>query len=92
MSTAPALLDRAPVVHTRLPHPLGGPGSQHRGLSRDDLRLLSVIATGIPLTSVAGRLGISDRTVRRRVRSICDDLGVTTMIESVAWAARRRLI
>lgn len=62
------------------------------GVSRDDLRLLAVIATGIPLTSAAGRLGISDRTLRRRVRVICDDLQVTSLIEAVAWAARRGLI
>lgn len=63
-----------------------------RKLSRDDVRLLAVIATGIPIASVAGRLEISDRTVRRRVRVICEALGVKTMIEAVAWAARRGLI
>jgi len=63
-----------------------------RSLSRDDMRLLAVIATGVPITSVAGRLAISDRTVRRRVRAICEALDVTTMIQAVAWAARRRLI
>ena len=63
-----------------------------RKLSRDDLRLLAVIATGLPIASVAGRLEISDRTVRRRVHLICDTLGVRSMIEAVAWAARRGLI
>ncbi|MDR0416042.1 MAG: LuxR C-terminal-related transcriptional regulator [Propionibacteriaceae bacterium] len=63
-----------------------------RKLSRDDLKLLAVIATGIPITSVAGRLDISDRTVRRRVRLICEALGVKSMIEAVAWTARRGLI
>ena len=72
------------------------PTSQSNGrqprLSRDDLRLLGIIATGIPLMSVAERSGISDRTVRRRMRVICDVLGVKTPIEAVAWAARFRLI
>ncbi|MDR0849652.1 MAG: LuxR C-terminal-related transcriptional regulator [Propionibacteriaceae bacterium] len=63
-----------------------------REISRDDLRLLAVIATGIPLTSVAHRLDISDRTVRRRVRHICESLGLKSIIEAVAWAARRGLI
>jgi len=63
-----------------------------RRLTRDDVRLLAVIATGVPIASVAGRLEISDRTVRRRVRTICETLGVKTMIEAVAWAARRGLI
>lgn len=61
-------------------------------LSRDDLRLIALIATGVPISVVAGRLGISDRTVRRKVRVICDALGVGTMIEAVVWAARRGLI
>lgn len=68
-------------------------GHHHtRKLSRDDVRLLAVIATGIPIASVAGRLEVSDRTVRRRVRVICETLEVTTMIEAVTWAARRGLI
>lgn len=66
--------------------------SSVRKLTRDDVRLLAVIATGVPIASVAGRLDISDRTVRRRVRTICETLGVKTMIEAVAWAARRGLI
>jgi DNA-binding NarL/FixJ family response regulator len=61
-------------------------------LSRDDIRLLAIIATGVPITSVAERAGISDRTVRRRVRYICDVIGVTTSIQAVAWAARMQLI
>jgi DNA-binding NarL/FixJ family response regulator len=72
------------------------PTSAHREpaqpLGRDDLRLLSTIATGVPITSVAQLAGISDRTVRRRVRLICESIGVKTAIEAVAWAARRRLI
>jgi DNA-binding NarL/FixJ family response regulator len=50
------------------------------------------MASGAPVTVVAERLGISDRTVRRRLRKVCEDIGVHTPIEAVAWAARRRLI
>jgi len=84
-----------------VPVPAGGPQfrlhvipsrDETRKLSRDDVRLLAVIATGVPITSVASRLQISDRTVRRRVQVICATLGVTTMIEAVAWAARRGLV
>lgn len=87
------IVERAHRADTARPiqlHPVEQP--QHRQLTRDDLKLLAVISTGIPLTSVAERLGVSDRTVRRRIRTICDTIGVTTMIESVTWAARRRLI
>jgi hypothetical protein len=30
--------------------------------------------------------------VRRRVRGICDQLGLRTSIQAVAWAARRGLV
>lgn len=61
-------------------------------MSRNDVHLLAILATGIPVNAVADRIGVSDRTVRRRMRRICDVLDVSTPIEAVAWAARRRLI
>ncbi|WP_283134619.1 LuxR C-terminal-related transcriptional regulator [Rhizohabitans arisaemae] len=61
-------------------------------ISREDIRLLGILATGLPIPMVARHLSVSDRTVRRRIRSICDELEVTTAIEAVVWAARRRLI
>ena len=61
-------------------------------LSAEDLELLGLLAAGLQVESVARRLDTSDRTVRRRTRSICDRLGVRTMVEAVAWAARRRLV
>jgi DNA-binding NarL/FixJ family response regulator len=61
-------------------------------VTRSDLRLLAIVATGSPLNVVAERVGVSDRTVRRHIRRICDVLDVSTPIEAVAWAARRRLI
>ena len=67
-------------------------GDIPRRLRADELRLLATLATGAPLTAVSQRLGISERTVRRHLRSLCDELGVGTAIEAVAWAARRRLI
>ena len=80
-------------VTTLAPRPrVASPATVQAPLSRDDLRLLAVIATGIPVSAVGSRLGVSDRTIRRRVRTICDELGVLTSIEAVAWAARRRYI
>ncbi len=62
------------------------------GLSDDDLVLLAELAKGVTVDRVGRRLDISGRTVRRRLRGICDRIGVATAIEAVAWAARRRLI
>jgi DNA-binding NarL/FixJ family response regulator len=61
-------------------------------LSRQDVELLKLLAGGLPLDAVARRMGKSERTVRRRVRGICDQLGLGTSIQAVAWAARQGLV
>jgi DNA-binding NarL/FixJ family response regulator len=71
-----------------------GPAAQGLAteLSHQDVELLKLLAGGLPLDSVARRLGTSERTVRRRVKAVCDRLGVGTSIQAVAWAARRGLV
>lgn len=61
-------------------------------LSRQDLDLLARLGSGALTSTIASRLGISERTVRRRLTAICGELGVDTAIEAVVWAARRGLI
>lgn len=61
-------------------------------LSREDVELLSLLARGLPLGTVARRLGTSERTVRRRTKAICDRLHVTAPIQAVVWAAHRGLL
>lgn len=61
-------------------------------LDEEDLRLLRLLATGVPLETVARRSGMSERTVRRRIRAICDRLGVTAPIQAVVWAVRRGML
>lgn len=61
-------------------------------LAEDELALLALLARGLSTDAVGRRLGLSERTVRRRTRAICDRIGVGTVIEAVVWAARRRLI
>src|SRR4051812_7322980 len=62
------------------------------GLSDEDLVLLAELAKGVTVDRVGRRLDISGRTVRRRLRGICDRMGGARAIEGVAWAARRNLI
>ncbi|ADG90111.1 hypothetical protein TBS_15810 [Thermobispora bispora] len=62
------------------------------GLTDDELLILSQLAQGNTADRVGRSLDVSGRTVRRRLRAICDRIGVSTAIEAVAWAARRRLI
>jgi DNA-binding NarL/FixJ family response regulator len=66
--------------------PLGVP------LSRPEVDLLGLLADGLPLAVVAREVHASERTVRRRLRAICDRLGFTAPIQAVAWAARRGLV
>lgn len=61
-------------------------------LSREDVALLGLLAQGLPLDAVARRLRMSERTVRRRIRDICDRLGVGAPIQAVVWAARRGIL
>lgn len=44
------------------------------------------------LLSVARRLSTSSRTLRRRIRVLCDRIGVRTPLQAAVWAARRGLI
>jgi DNA-binding NarL/FixJ family response regulator len=64
----------------------------HREISEDDLQLLRLLSTGLPVEAVARRLDLSERTVRRRTRSACDRLGFGTAVEAIVWAARRGLL
>ncbi|MEV7806852.1 LuxR C-terminal-related transcriptional regulator [Microbispora sp. NPDC088329] len=72
----------------------GNPASDldRAGLTEEDLLLLAELAKGVTADRVGRSLDVSGRTVRRRLRGICDRIGVATAIEAVAWAARRRLI
>lgn len=61
-------------------------------LNDDEIRLLAQIASGVTADVAARKLELSARTLRRRLRAICDQLDVNTPIEAVVWAARRQLI
>jgi DNA-binding NarL/FixJ family response regulator len=64
----------------------------HTSLADDEVKVLALLAEGLPLDAVARRLNMSERTIRRRVKAICDRLGVPAAITAVAWAAKRGLL
>lgn len=71
---------------------MGSPRAEAPPLSREEVALLGLLAQGLPLDTVARRLRVSERTVRRRTRDICDRLGVGAPIQAVVWAARRGIL
>ena len=58
----------------------------------DDVRILRLLSEGLTTDAVARREGVSERTIRRRLRTISDEIGVDSTIEAVVYAVRARLI
>jgi DNA-binding NarL/FixJ family response regulator len=69
-----------------------GVGAAPAHLDQPDVELLALVADGLPLSAVAWRLKTSERTVRRRLKAIRDELGVGSSIQVVVWAVRRGLV
>lgn len=68
-------------------------GSGARGdFDAVDREVLAALAKGESNSDIAARLFISDSTVKRRLRSIFDRLGVNRRAEAVAEAVRRGLV
>jgi DNA-binding NarL/FixJ family response regulator len=61
-------------------------------LAPGDLEILRRMAAGETIEALARHIGRSERTVRRRLRALADEIGVDTTIEVVIHAVRRHLI
>ena len=75
----------APVVELA-----GAP--QVEPLTARDIEVLELLAEGLSNKGIAGRLGISDQTVKFHVSSITGKLGAHTRTGAVRLAVRRGLI
>jgi DNA-binding CsgD family transcriptional regulator len=67
------------------------PGTQPAG-DRQNQQVLRLLAAGAKDETIARQLGLSLRTVRRRVAEQIGELGATTRFQAGVEAARRRLI
>jgi len=61
-------------------------------LTHREQEVLELLAEGLPNKAIAGRLGISDQTVKFHVASIASKLGATNRTEAVRIALRRGLL
>ena len=78
----------------------GLPGAQHAArpeavpppaLTRRELEILRLIASGANTRTIAERLQVSPTTVRNHVQNILGKLGVHSRLEAAAYVARHRL-
>jgi DNA-binding NarL/FixJ family response regulator len=61
-------------------------------LDAEETELVRLLADGLVLDAIARRLALSERTVRRRIRGLCDRFGVDTPVQVVVLAARNGVL
>ncbi len=57
-------------------------------LDEDEIRLLEMLIEGMTLDAIARRVELSERTLRRRLRAMCERAGVRSPIQLAVWAVR----
>jgi PAS domain S-box-containing protein len=68
------------------------PAAPDGTLTRRELQVLHIIATGVNTKDAAERLHVSPATIRNHVQNILGKLGAHSRLEAVAYATRNRLI
>lgn len=61
-------------------------------LTEREIEILNLMTEGLPNTSIAGRLVVSQSTVKFHVSNILSKLGVTSRTEAVAMALKHKLV
>lgn len=73
-------------------HPSNTPSSDSDLLEPRDRNIIRLMAGGVSDAAIARQLGISSRTVERRVRILLDRMNATTRFQAGVQAARQGLI
>jgi DNA-binding NarL/FixJ family response regulator len=68
------------------------PNAPPSNLTRRQLEVLEIMATGATATEIASELNVKVNTVRTHIRAIIEALGVSRQTEAVARAVRDHLI
>ena len=77
---------------TPAPPPPAPPDGSNGALTRREIEILHLIASGLNTKDTAERLHVSPATVRNHVQNILGKLGAHSRLEAVAYANRHRLI
>jgi PAS domain S-box-containing protein len=65
---------------------------ESNGLTRRELEVLRLVATGATTKATAERLQVSPATIRNHVQNIIGKLGVHSRLQAVAYASTHRLL
>ncbi|GAA3204674.1 response regulator [Dactylosporangium siamense] len=89
--------DLAPQVQRRLlellpQHAPAAAGPAPDGLTDRELQVLRLVAEGLSNTEIAGRLHVSDATVKTHINHVFAKTGVRDRAQAVAYAYRHRLV
>jgi PAS domain S-box-containing protein len=79
------------LVQDRLSTP-AAPAGPDGTLTRREIEILGLVATGTRTRIIAERLHVSPATVRNHVQNILGKLGAHSRLEAVAWATRHRFL
>jgi len=79
------------LVHDHLSEP-AAPSTSNGALTRREIEILDLVATGVRTRVIAERLHVSPATVRNHVQNILGKLGAHSRLEAVAWATRHRML
>jgi DNA-binding NarL/FixJ family response regulator len=75
-----------------IPSDPGAQGIDVEPLTAREIQVLELLAEGLSNKAIAGRLGISDQTVKFHVASLSGKLGAVNRTDAVRRAVRRGLI
>jgi DNA-binding NarL/FixJ family response regulator len=87
-----ATTERPGQIRRHLAGPDDSLGSGSHNLSALDVKILAMVAEGHQIDAIAQCLNFSPRTVRRRLREMCDRLGARAPVQLAVWAARCGII
>jgi predicted ATPase/DNA-binding CsgD family transcriptional regulator len=85
---------KAPGTGSTLASPTTGQAGENNpaGLTRREIEVLRLAASGLKATQIAGDLGLSDRTVNAHLHSVYSKIGVTSRAAATRFAIEYKLI